>query len=97
MSTRKQLPMGTWISFLLLHSQTTDQDMQALLKEAGVEVELDHISIENDRSGRSAYAIVSLPRQEVCNLLQRALLDNGQDKLLHGRPVVPRVPKNSTS
>ncbi len=92
---RKQLPSGVWISFVLLAPETTDEDFQAMLADCHIDLELDRISIDQDRAGRNAFAIVSLPKQEVVNLFARALmLPSGQDRKLHGRVVVPRVPQN---
>ena len=95
---RKQLPSGVWITFALLHPETSDHDFQAMLADCHIALEVDRISIDQDRSGRSAFCIVSLPKQEVCNLFARALmLPSGQDRKLHGRAVVPRVPQNGKS
>ncbi len=82
---KKQLPPGDWITFVGLTLQTTDEEFQTFLADCGLNVPVEHISISVGQSGRSAGAIISLSREDVCNLVHRALLDeNGQTKtLLH--------------
>ncbi|SRR5260370_18790423 len=90
---RKQLPPGDWITFVGLHLETTDEEFQAFLSDCGLNVPVEHISISAGQSGRSAGAIISLSREEVCSLVQRALMDEmGFPKMLNGRKVIPEVP-----
>ena len=90
---KKQLPPGDWITFVGLTLQTTDEEFQTFLADCGLNVPVEHISISAGQSGRSAGAIISLSREDVCNLVHRALLDeNGQTKTLNGREVIPQVP-----
>ncbi len=88
---RKQLPSGDWISFQKLSAETTDVDVQAFLAEKGIELPLERISVDCTTDGRKAYAIISLQRSHIVDLVWRAI---GDDKL-RGHAVVPVIPQNA--
>src|SRR5258706_225781 len=69
---RKQLPSGDWISFQKLSAETTDVDVQAFLAEKGIELPLERISVDCTTDGRKAYAIISLQRSHIVDLVWRA-------------------------
>ena len=93
---RKTLPQGSWFSFCGLHPNTTNEDLQSALAEAGVELDVDRISITNDGTQRSSYAVISLSRADVQKLLARALLnDDGLPVKLFGRSLSPLIPRNA--
>lgn len=77
----KRLPNGTWISFGNLAPDTTEEEIQTYLFDAGIELPLDRIAVSVDRDGMRALAIVWITKAEVFSLVERAV---GPAKV-HGR------------
>lgn len=93
---RKNLPKGSWISFCGLNKNTKEENIQAALADAGLEVDLSRISVISGANYDNAYAIVSLSREHTRSLLERALLTpDGSPVKLHGRDLAPLIPNNA--
>ena len=72
---RKELPSGVWLTFRDLPVGTTEEDVQAFLRdECGIEISLDCIS--TSEFSKCVGAIISLPRYEVLQLVCRAVGPN---------------------
>lgn len=85
---RKALPDGAWVAFGGIAPETTDEELQAYLLKAGIELPLERISISVGKGGTGALAIVSLPRSEIVELVRRAI---GSEKL-RGHSLNPYAP-----
>jgi hypothetical protein len=83
----KLLPKGrTWLYFKRLPSNTTDVTFQSFLREHGIELSLDHISMK-DMDGGFSSALIAVPNKVVQMLVAWAI--NGDT--LGGRQVVPEL------
>jgi hypothetical protein len=91
----KNLPNGNWISFGNIDPAATDEEFQTYLYDAGIEMPIENISVSVHRSNMRAAAVVSFSREQVMNLVERAV----QGLAIRGRtpnifiPEIPNEPR----
>jgi hypothetical protein len=71
MHSNKELPPGQWLTLRSLKLGTTEQDVQDMLKESGIELSVDNI-IMREAHPRFAQAIICLEKSHVAELFLRA-------------------------
>jgi hypothetical protein len=86
---RKNLPGGTWVTFKKLDGTTTEEELQAALWQAGINVELDQISIGDVNQFGLNIGVVSLDKLQILDLVKRATCETK----LRGRALEPVMPE----
>jgi hypothetical protein len=86
---RKHLPLGCWVHLSNLPEGSTEEDVVSFLDVAGIKVTVDMVAV-NISSNGAFWAVVSMPNDEIVELMTRAIGPN----LMGGKEVKVMLPKS---
>ena len=74
---QKQLPPGRWFTIFGLPADATEESLQQLfLDRTGVLIETERIQVNPSNQRQNAIAIVSIPNQQLCEILTWAFSED---------------------
>jgi hypothetical protein len=70
---KNSLPRGQWFTLTGVDPAATEDEIQEMLADCSIDVPIENIALGSTILNGTTVAIVSLPDNELCTLMQRAI------------------------